>query len=238
MRYSLRSLIDFQILAVLCALLLGCGERQPSAASPKPQAPVQESNSSKGASPSKQTYDSPAKVHAAYVSAIERKEWGKAFDCLTSDRQDFAILGLCHVLAMNDSNLIERHVNEKMFLELTSHIDREDPIRGDMQTMSAVLKSLKDKRGFYLESAAELADQMREELPRGPLRKITVDGDHATGVVTREASGPLEFTPGEDPKETRKEYEEIIPFSAGASGWLIDAPAGSFPKVDGKKLPP
>jgi hypothetical protein len=235
MKYSQRSQMHLQILAVVCALLLGCGQKQPSAAAPKPQAPVQESISGKGAIPSKQTYDSPAKVHAAYVSAIERKEWGKAFDCLTSDRQDLEILGLWHGLAMNDSKLIERHVDEKRLLELTSDIDREDPIRGDLQVMSAVLKTLKDKRGFYLEAAAELAEQIREEFPRGPLRKVTVDGDHATGVVTGETSGPFEFTPGEGPKETRKQYEEIIPFFAGPSGWLIDAPAGSLPKVRGKK---
>lgn len=232
MKYSLRSLPS---IAILCTSLLGCGEGQPPGGASKPSAPIQKTNSRKGETTSKKTYDSPAKVHAAYVSAIERREWGKAFDCLTSDRQDLEMLGLWHGLAMNDSKVIERHVNEKMLRELTSEIDREEPIRGDMQTMSAVLKSLKDKRSFYLEAAAELAEQMREELPRGPLRKITVDGDHATGVVTREPSGPLEFTPGEKPKETREEYEETIPFSAGASGWLIDAPAGSFPKVGSKK---
>lgn len=235
MKYDPQSLIRLHVLAVLCTSLLGCGERQPSVAAPKPRDPVQKTNSSKGEIPSKQVYDSPAKVHAAYVSAIERKEWGKAFDCLTPDRQDMEILELWFGLAMSDSKLIQRHVNEKSFRELTSDIDGEDPVWDDMQVMSTVLKTLKDKRGFYLEAAAELESQMREELPRGPLRKATVDGDHATGVVTRETSGPLEFTRGEKPKETHEEYEEVIPFSAGASGWRIDAPAGSFPKVRGKK---
>ena len=93
-----------RLLAVtFCAPLLGCGEKQPLAVAPKPVAPNQKSNSAAGETASRQVYDSPAKVHAAYVSAIERKEWGKAFDCLTSDRQDEEILGLYFGLAINES---------------------------------------------------------------------------------------------------------------------------------------
>lgn len=221
-----------QLLAIGCALLLGCGVKQPSAVAPKQDASVEPTMSQVVDVPARQDRDSPAKVHAAYIAAMERKEWEKAFDCLTPDRQDMEILGLFFGLAMNESKTAERHLDEKQFRELTAALDEE---RGDEQMMSAVLKTVKDKRAFYLEATAELAEEMKRELPHGPLRNVTVRGDHASGVVTMEMDGPMVGEPGKEPRQEPKvEYEEEIPFTKGPNGWLIDAPRGSFPKVGRK----
>lgn len=219
------------VLIIGYVLFLGCGVNEQPATAPKAKVPAELQKAQSPEMPAKQGHDSPAKVHAAYIAAIERKEWGKAFDCLTPDRQDLDVLGLFYGLAIKESDLAERHLDRKQFDELTATID---PERGDEQVMSAVLKTMRDKRAFYLDAAAELAEDLKQELPRGPLRNITVQGGHATAVVTTEADGPLEFKPGEKPKETFYEVDEEIPFSLGPDGWLIDAPAGSFPKVGRK----
>lgn len=208
--------------------LVGCGGT-PSATSPQAQSPVQPATpgATKEVAVIKRGYDTPEKAFAAYTKAMQAKEWGAAFDCMTPAMQRMEVLGLYFAAGMNDSKVMDRHIDEEKFMQQHKALGAEPT---EEQVMALVLKFTPDKRAFFIDAANDLAEQLLRSMPQGPLKKVSITGRRAQGV----AINFLEHTeaePGKDMKSIRDEYEEEFYFAQANDGWLLDAPPGAIKVV-------
>jgi hypothetical protein len=204
--------------------LFGCGG-SPSATTPKAQSPVQPATTAaaKKVAPAKRGYETPEKAFAAYTKAMQAKEWGTAFDCMTPAMQRMEVLGLYFAAGMNESKVAERHIDEEKFMPQYKALGAEPT---EEQVMALVLKFTPDKRAFFIDAANDLAEQLLRSMPQGPLKKVTINDRKARGVAINFMER-MESEPGQPMKTLRDEYEEEFYFVQGNDGWLMDAPPGA-----------
>ncbi|MBA3485381.1 MAG: hypothetical protein H0T51_26600 [Pirellulales bacterium] len=198
-------------------------------------------------------YDSPEAVAAAAKAAIDKKDMGAFYDCLTEESQNTltgsavlvgSMMKLRASMAAMDGPEAQADA-EKETAEVTTIMEKhgvtEESLKdanpnpammGDSQAIGALANVVKDKRAFVHEVFTAL-DKMKQGGPdlsqqfTGELKDLKVDGDKATAKLTTQRG------------------EEELDFRKTAAGWKLHIDmekmgprsTGAPPMVDATEIP-
>jgi hypothetical protein len=208
-----------------CAILvgivvvLGCNDRKPPLVSHGDGAPekTESANLPDPVTDGRGNHDTPQLVFAEYLRATKAGESTKVYDCLTPAARDAEVAEFQFQLMALGSNIPTRHedADRVTALETTDMAGLTES-----QRRAVLVGLIRDKRAFFVEAAAHLAEDFRRTQSEGPLREIAVAGSRARGIVTRQVffqagEGPLAGDPVDAP----------IYFSKSDAGWRIDLPS-------------
>jgi hypothetical protein len=153
------------------------------------------------------THESPDAAFTAFQAAIEKKDWGKAANCMTADAQSaMSMLLTMPVSMMAAFDEAKQPEIEALFTKHGLNMD-EGPPGGSGGDQAAAIrafgKQIKDKPAFIAELIEWLdkndddsdGDSVFSAMGRGKLGDVKINGDTATAVLTIVEDGRSETQP-------------------------------------------
>ncbi|HZL91289.1 MAG TPA: hypothetical protein VFB96_23180, partial [Pirellulaceae bacterium] len=130
-------------------------------------------------------YASPVKVFAALQQGWKDRDGETVYRCVTDRHRDRILLGeWCREFTLRYpgpqiKQIVSKHVDEKRRKELT----REELPLKHYELTSVLVRSLKDKKATFVDLVKNLDERSRGEYTDGKLGEVSIDGNHAQGVL-------------------------------------------------------